>query len=166
MRGGLQLRARWIRGGSNKRGPRSLSILDFGGGRLLYPATPSGRLAQLVEHCVHIAGVTGSSPVSPTTNILHTGIFLKPKGCQCQIIFRFGWWRFPARASDRKACGRVKPGHPGFRAIRCANKLIECCDDSNRTCGAPGRRQNRIDRLSDEAKGKIESVPRTGPHHH
>jgi hypothetical protein len=25
-----------------------------------------GRLAQLVEHCVHIAGVTGSSPVPPT----------------------------------------------------------------------------------------------------
>jgi hypothetical protein len=24
-----------------------------------------GRLAQLVEHCVHIAGVTGSSPVPP-----------------------------------------------------------------------------------------------------
>jgi hypothetical protein len=27
---------------------------------------PQGRLAQLVEHCVHIAGVTGSSPVPPT----------------------------------------------------------------------------------------------------
>jgi hypothetical protein len=26
----------------------------------------NGRLAQLVEHCVHIAGVTGSSPVPPT----------------------------------------------------------------------------------------------------
>ena len=25
-----------------------------------------GRLAQLVEHCVHTAGVTGSSPVAPT----------------------------------------------------------------------------------------------------
>lgn len=25
-----------------------------------------GRLAQLVEHSVHIAGVTGSNPVSPT----------------------------------------------------------------------------------------------------
>jgi hypothetical protein len=30
------------------------------------PLTLKGRLAQLVEHCVHIAGVTGSSPVSPT----------------------------------------------------------------------------------------------------
>ena len=26
----------------------------------------NGRLAQLVEHCVHTAGVTGSSPVAPT----------------------------------------------------------------------------------------------------
>jgi hypothetical protein len=25
-----------------------------------------GRLAQSVEHCVHTAGVTGSSPVAPT----------------------------------------------------------------------------------------------------
>jgi hypothetical protein len=25
-----------------------------------------GRLAQLVEHCDHTAGVTGSSPVAPT----------------------------------------------------------------------------------------------------
>ena len=33
----------------------------------LYATHPQvGRLAQLVEHCVHIAGVTGSSPVSPT----------------------------------------------------------------------------------------------------
>jgi hypothetical protein len=30
----------------------------------------SGRLAQLVEHCVHIAGVAGSSPVPPTINCL------------------------------------------------------------------------------------------------
>ena len=29
-------------------------------------AKANGRLAQLVEHCVHIAGVTGSSPVPPT----------------------------------------------------------------------------------------------------
>ncbi len=28
-----------------------------------------GRLAQLVEHCDHTAGVTGSSPVAPTTHI-------------------------------------------------------------------------------------------------
>ena len=27
-----------------------------------------GRLAQLAEHCDHTAGVTGSSPVAPTTN--------------------------------------------------------------------------------------------------
>ena len=29
---------------------------------------PHGRMAQLVEHIVHIDGVTGSSPVATTTN--------------------------------------------------------------------------------------------------
>src|SRR4029079_175709 len=38
--------------------PQSLNPTDQ------HPTT--GRLAQLVEHCVHIAGVTGSSPVPPT----------------------------------------------------------------------------------------------------
>src|SRR5680860_42535 len=32
-----------------------------------------GRLAQLVEHCVHIAGVTGSNPVPPTTRLRRAG---------------------------------------------------------------------------------------------
>jgi hypothetical protein len=33
-----------------------------------------GRLAQSVEHCLHTAGVTGSSPVTPINEINH----LKP----------------------------------------------------------------------------------------
>ncbi len=40
--------------------------LDLAKPRRLYGHHLNGRLAQLVEHCVHIAGVTGSSPVSPT----------------------------------------------------------------------------------------------------
>jgi hypothetical protein len=31
-----------------------------------YTNPKAGRLAQLVERCVHIAEVTGSSPVAPT----------------------------------------------------------------------------------------------------
>ncbi len=42
--------------------------LDLIGHRSLYPRL-GGRLAQLVEHSVHIAGVTGSSPVSPTIDL-------------------------------------------------------------------------------------------------
>jgi hypothetical protein len=34
---------------------------------VLKEITLVGRLAQLVEHCDHTAGVTGSSPVAPTT---------------------------------------------------------------------------------------------------
>jgi hypothetical protein len=33
---------------------------------VLKEITLVGRLAQLVEHCDHTAGVTGSSPVAPT----------------------------------------------------------------------------------------------------
>src|SRR5687768_15185811 len=51
------------------RAPRSQC-----GGRGFDPPTVhhsflNGRLAQLVEHCDHTAGVTGSSPVAPTTQI-------------------------------------------------------------------------------------------------
>ena len=35
-----------------------------------------GLLAQLVEHIVHIDGVTGSSPVQTTTNTKYSRIFL------------------------------------------------------------------------------------------
>ena len=49
---------------------------DAGGNvsRLLLVSFPvKGRLAQLVEHCVHTAGVTGSSPVAPTLIYLRQG---------------------------------------------------------------------------------------------
>ena len=36
--------------------------------RLLIYRIAKGRLAQLVEHCLHTAGVTGSSPVTPIQN--------------------------------------------------------------------------------------------------
>ncbi len=40
---------------------------------VLKEITLVGRLAQLVEHCDHTAGVTGSSPVAPTTcRSIHT----------------------------------------------------------------------------------------------
>ena len=38
--------------------------------------TLHGRLAQLVEHCDHTAGVTGSSPVAPIPFLLYKSKFV------------------------------------------------------------------------------------------
>src|SRR5262249_29777737 len=48
-----------------------LKIYDESGktGLYLLIFLTKGRLAQMVEHCVHTAGVTGSSPVAPTNYI-------------------------------------------------------------------------------------------------
>ena len=51
----------WIRAGNRRL--RHLTICRRP--NILLPE--KGRLAQLVERCVHIAEVTGSSPVAPTT---------------------------------------------------------------------------------------------------
>ena len=49
----------------SRSGKRSRGFTN--GARGVKEITLVGRLAQLVEHCDHTAGVTGSSPVAPTT---------------------------------------------------------------------------------------------------
>jgi anti-anti-sigma factor len=69
-----------------------------------------GRLAQLVEHCAHTAGVTGSSPVAPTC--------FGPPALGLKARVYFVMMRRPSKVISRKAdtvriikiTGRLDPG--------------------------------------------------------
>ena len=51
----------------------SLSVASVKATAAIVKSPTAGRLAQLVEHRLHTAGVTGSSPVSPTVTFLSYG---------------------------------------------------------------------------------------------
>ncbi len=58
--------------------PASCDIISFVSSNAAFPSGKNGRMAQLVEHIVHIDGVTGSSPVATTiVRPLVGRIFLK-----------------------------------------------------------------------------------------
>lgn len=67
--------------------PRALVYNIIRGAANTAKQTEYGRMAQLVEHRVHIAGVTGSSPVATTTFSIRNGreFFIGFK-CLCEEI--------------------------------------------------------------------------------
>jgi hypothetical protein len=79
-----------------------------------------GRLAQLVEHCDHTAGVTGSSPVAPTTlhasEILYAGrlrrIFADPGSIRSRVLHVF---KAKFRKYDEWNLHRQKPRNLSIR---------------------------------------------------
>ena len=81
-----------------------------------------GRLAQSVEHCVHTAGVTGSSPVAPTDPLL--------RGFQKRV---YSMMRRPTKVISRKVdsvriikiTGRLDPGDGPDHLFDMVQRFVE-----------------------------------------
>src|SRR5689334_7434784 len=74
-----------------------------GGPASAYDSAPQGRLAQWLEHAVHIRGVTGSNPVSPTTLFLPTLTDRSRRGASATIA------RDVERRNHRTDAARSRP---------------------------------------------------------